>query len=85
MQKIYELYQNGRYQEAVELIDLDDFVAKSDPVLANIVAASYFKLGQVIFLIVVSTHAKFYSNIRSLIFLYFVSELCVFLQGVEDL
>ncbi len=46
MQQIYELYENGRYQEAIQLIEISDFDAVGDPSLANVVAACYFKLGQ---------------------------------------
>ncbi len=46
MQQVYDFYDNGRYQEVIQLIERNDFVAKTDPQLANVVAASYFKIGQ---------------------------------------
>ena len=46
MQNIHELYDRGLYQEVIHSIDLATFSALEDPVLAQVLAASYFQLGQ---------------------------------------
>ena len=46
MNKIIALYEQGLYQEVIHSIDFNNFSAVGDPVVAKIVAASYFQLGQ---------------------------------------
>ena len=46
MKKIFELYEQGSYKEAIHSIDLDRFSAIGDPATAYILAASYFQIGQ---------------------------------------
>ncbi len=45
MEKIFELYEQGCYQEVIRSIDLGKFSAIGDPALAHVLAASYFQLG----------------------------------------
>ena len=45
-EEIYKLYEKGSYRQVVQLIDANQFSAARDPMLANILAASYFKLGE---------------------------------------
>ena len=46
MQSIPALYENKLYQEVIRSIDIDNFSAVGDPFIAQILAASYFQLGQ---------------------------------------
>ena len=46
MKDIFKLYDKGLHQEVVHSIDLASFSAAGDPRLAQVLAASYFHLGQ---------------------------------------
>ena len=46
MEKVHDLYKNGCYQEIVQSVNLNEFSAVSDPLLARVLAAAYFQLCQ---------------------------------------
>ena len=45
IQELLDIFESNRYQEVVNLIDQSEFIAIDNPVIARILAASYFKLG----------------------------------------
>ena len=45
IQELLNIFEDNRYQEVVNSIDISDFIALDNPVITRILAASYFKLG----------------------------------------
>ena len=46
LQDLLSAFRANRYQEVISSVDFDSFSALENPVITNIVAASYFKLGE---------------------------------------
>ena len=46
LQSLLNAFRANRYQEVISSIDFDSFSALENPVITNIVAASYFKMGE---------------------------------------
>ena len=46
MQNIFSLYEKGQYKKVIRSVDIDSFSANGDPMVAQVLAASHFQLGQ---------------------------------------